>query len=177
MRSDLPRIYEVLGALGNQPECSTCRLCEEHVGLVYLMSAEATRDRRKGLPVLSVDASAHYYPRTRDGWCSCFDPATNTCRVYAERPLCCRLYPLDLVSIEGEVWWVVHRECPIAQRFTRQRQLDVLAAVTRRIEPLLGDEDLADWIRQDRVSAAIEYLDHEEMSLTPLRRFGSPETG
>src|SRR5689334_20873206 len=104
-----------LAFLTSQPECETCRLCEENVGLVYLIGDEAQRIPKLQLPILTTSHGVNYLGRTTDGWCCSFNPDSNTCKIYEDRPICCRIYPLDLMRINNEVWWVIHSECPIAQ--------------------------------------------------------------
>src|SRR5436309_525118 len=36
------------------------------------------------------------------------------CAIYDIRPLDCRLFPLDLTELNGEIWWVIyHSFCPL----------------------------------------------------------------
>src|SRR5581483_798372 len=154
--SQMESLYQVLRPLATQPECQSCRLCEEHVGLVYLLGDEAVKANEHSLPIITSSQGVQYLSRTRDGWCSSFDPNTNMCRMYADRPLCCRLYPLDLMQLEGAVWWVIHAECPIAQRFQKERRLAVLAAITDALERALSKEQLNRWLIQDKMSRGIE---------------------
>jgi Fe-S-cluster containining protein len=170
MTDSLEAIYRLLAVLGEQKECRTCRRCEQDVGLVYLLNSEAAIGRRNSLPVLSVGRNAHYLSRTPHGWCSCYDPETNQCRIYAQRPLCCRLYPLDLTTFEGEPWWVAHKDCPITRRYYETRSVDMLIAITIELEQLLCKDDLAGWILQDRVSSSIEAFDYESNRVVRLRR-------
>lgn len=45
-------------------------------------------------------------------FCPCLDPAKNTCRVYHNRPLDCRLYPFLLVLRGPGVWLCADGLCP-----------------------------------------------------------------
>ena len=113
-----------------------------------------------------------YLNRTPEGWCAAFDPATNRCRIYESRPLCCRLYPLDLMELDGFVWWVIHSECPIARRFQAERRSDVLAALTLRIETQLTDRHVAEFLTQDKTSDHIEAFSFEENKVIKIRKYG-----
>lgn len=171
--SDLHRLYALLGALSQQAECKTCRKCEENVGLVYLLATEPADLERQGKQIVRTGLGANYVPRRADGWCSCFDPERNLCRIYDSRPLCCRLYPLDLIAIDGVPWWVLHSECPIAQRFQAERRLDVLVALTVALERALSEEELGEWLTQDRLSQAVEAFESEPTKVVPLRKVGA----
>jgi Fe-S-cluster containining protein len=165
-------LYDVLKPLTNQPECQTCRRCEENVGLVYLLGNEAGKAIRRELPVLTTSEGVQYLGRTTDGWCSSFNPATNTCGIYADRPLCCRIYPLDLMKLDGAVWWVIHAECPIAQRFQWERRLSILAAMTAAMERVISDEQVENWLTQDKTSQAVEAFSFDVAKVIKLRRYG-----
>ena len=175
--------------LSSQPECQTCRLCEEHVGLVYLLGKESARVRSHRLPVLRTMSGVEYLGRVPDrevrkeglspvspshGWCSAFDPTTNMCRIYSDRPLCCRIYPLDLMRIDSQVWWVMHTECPIAQRFEKERRLGIIAAITARMERFISSDNLEDWLSQDKFSQIAEAFSHDATQVIRVRRYGEP---
>src|SRR5688572_22740040 len=114
-------LYRILTPLSGQPECRTCNLCEKNVGLVYLIGDEPSKLAGAGMSVAELGDGSAYLSRSQldsgASWCSCFVVGTNECGIYAVRPLCCRLYPLDLMNLDGELWWIVHAECPIALRF------------------------------------------------------------
>jgi Fe-S-cluster containining protein len=169
--SSISDLYDVLHPLASQPECQTCRLCEEHVGLVYLLEDEASKLGNPSLPILTA-AQDQYLGRTRDGWCCAFDNENNACKIYDSRPLCCRIYPLDLMVVDEEIWWVIHSECPIAQRFQRERRLGVLAALTFSMEQRLSSEQIGRWIKQDRLSQIIEAFSFDQSKVVPLRKLG-----
>jgi Fe-S-cluster containining protein len=174
VNNDLSPLYDILRPLASQPECKSCKLCEEHVGLVYLLGNEATRSVDQSIPVSISSRGTQYLARTSDGCCAAFDYKANLCRIYSERPLCCRLYPLDLMRLGGEVWWVILDECPIAQRFQRDRRLEILTALTISLEQTLLDEQLQSWLTVDQTSQDIEAFSSTRPSVFRLRRFGRP---
>ncbi len=75
------------------------------------------------------------------------------------------------MRLDGELWWVLHGECPITQRYMHDRELDILAYLTRRFEEELSEEDLASWILQDKVSQGVEAFSSEPAKVLPLRRY------
>lgn len=171
-RESLQDAYRALEGLASQPECQSCRLCEEHVGLVYAFRVEAESLERKGVTVSKTSEGVAYVGRTSAGWCSCYNVGGNGCTIYSDRPLCCRLYPLDLMEIEGELWWVVHEECPISQRYKRDRREDVLRSLTVRLEASFSKEELEEWLQEDTMSQRIEAFLGDESRIRPLRRLG-----
>jgi len=85
-----------------RPFCSPCLWCchGEHV---YVSTAEQDAlgvDRFTGSP-------------SEDGACEKLDRSTGLCSVHDRRPTECRLFPLDLLAVDGVVHWVVWRgACP-----------------------------------------------------------------
>lgn len=173
----LSRLYPVLQLLSSQPECATCRRCEENVGLVYLLKDEVHRATAAGARVVAPFESRGYIARSETGWCQCFDPTSGRCMIYDARPLCCRLYPLDLMKFGHEIWWVIHQDCPIGERFFRERQVDVLAAATIQVERELTPQEIETWLSQDRFSQAVEAFSNDVVNVRRLRRFGSRPSG
>lgn len=174
---DFRRAYSALMALSSQPECDTCRLCEENVGLVYVFKKEAARSESLRRSTCKTSESVAYVQRTRDGWCTHFSVEAGRCGVYEARPLCCRLYPLDLMQLDGEIWWVLHSECPIAKRFVVSRTLELLISVTVQLERTLVESDIGEWLSQDRVSQQIEAFHGDVASVVKLRRLRASTSG
>jgi len=48
--------------------------------------------------------------------CPCLDTDRHTCRIYAHRPLDCRLYPFILVREDAGIVLAVDEKCPYAQK-------------------------------------------------------------
>ena len=172
MMGALQTIYDRLPFLTDQPECSTCRRCEEAVGLVYLLSNEPSRVIARGGLVSITSEGVAYVRRSTTGFCSCFDSERNSCRIYSDRPLCCRLYPLDLIAIEGEIWWVLHENCPITDRLQREHQSDLISVALTNVERELTDNQLQEWLTQDRTSKRVEAFSTRPNNVIKLRRFG-----
>jgi len=175
MASAAKQLYEAVSVLALQRECEKCRLCEENVGLVYVLEDELDLIRSRGILFKTTSGGVNYVVRSPEGWCSCFEPTTNKCKVYDARPLCCRIYPLDLTEIDGEVWWVIHTNCRISERFQREKHLDLLVALTTEIERCLSKTQFQKWLKQDRLSRSIESFARDYMKAIKLRRYGEPK--
>lgn len=171
---DLERAYAALKTLSSQPECDTCRLCEENVGLVYVFRKEMARSKALRQSTCITSTPVGYIERTEEGWCQHFDVETGRCGIYKARPLCCRLYPLDLMHLDGESWWVLHSECPIAKRFSHDRTLELLISITVQLEDALAESEISEWLVQDRVSQQIEAFHGEPSSIIKVRRLRAP---
>ena len=107
---DLNVLYEAVKKLSDMPDCKTCRLCEENVGLVYLLPQEEKIIKNLGIKIQKSTDKVNFIFRNKDGWCDAYDYKNNKCTIYNNRPLCCRIYPLDLIIIKKEIWWIVFKE-------------------------------------------------------------------
>ncbi len=75
-----------------------------------------------------------------DGFiCPAFDPATNGCRIYSERPLDCRIYPFTLLRAPdgSTVLFGVDRKCPVVRESVLQPAIEEYA------------RDLLAWLRTE----------------------------
>jgi Fe-S-cluster containining protein len=169
----LERAYHDLSILSLQHECETCRKCETNVGLVYLLDREPRTVSSSGVKTVSTSQGISYIARSVEGWCAAYDSKENKCTIYPNRPLCCRIYPLDLMNLDDEIWWILHTECPIAQRYEREHKLDILIALTMLLEERIPEGVFSEWLREDRHSQVVEAFLRVEYSITRLRRFRS----
>jgi hypothetical protein len=80
------------------------------------------------------------------------------------------------MKLNSIVWWVIHSECPIAQRFQRERRLGILVTMTFAMEAALSEEQLQHWLTQDKTSQAIEAFAFDQSRVIRLRRYGEPLT-
>lgn len=171
--SKISSLHQSINMISNQPECKTCRLCEEHVGLVYLLGDEKEKLQEFENKIITTSQGISYVQRNKEGCCSFFNYDTYTCQIYYNRPLCCRIYPLDLIRVNDGIWWVVHNKCPIAQRFQREHQIDILISFTIRLEKRLTENNIIKWLEQDNLSKEIEAFGRESTSITKIRLFKS----
>lgn len=166
----LYKLYAATSALGDQPECKTCRRCEDPVGLVYLLSSEASVRHELRLPVVEATSAASYVPRTSTCHCLHFEATQGRCLIYDRRPLCCRIYPIDLIRFaDGDVQWVLHAECPIAQRWATTRTLDIPLETIAALESELTIGQVEEWIAQERFSKSVETMFGSELKLIKMR--------
>jgi hypothetical protein len=76
------------------------------------------------------------------------------------------------MNLDGMAWWVIHAECPIAQRFHRDRKMEILAAMTAALERHLSEEQLQSWLINDNASQNIEAFSSTQPKVFKLRRYG-----
>jgi Fe-S-cluster containining protein len=150
----LDRLYAVLEG-ASYDGCATCGICCSNPWLheeeAALLRPLAPLDIVEGVPFLAGEP------------CSCL--SGTHCTQYGLRPLDCRLYPLDLVEEEGELWWVIFSDC---------RAPDALAAVLvpriPALEALFTAEVLQRFQRQIAVTRRI-WLPYAEKRYRKIQKF------
>lgn len=84
------------------PWCAGCGDC---CHMPWLMDEEAV----EGVP-LEEEGGARFIA-SQPGCAACVAKANGLCTVYAQRPLDCRLFPLDIIEEGGVYWWCVYQSC------------------------------------------------------------------
>lgn len=115
------------------PRCVGCGQCCHRP---WLLTTE--RARFPGL----IDEIGGVGFLTGEPACAC--KLGTACGRYADRPLDCRLYPLDIVEHDGALWWSVFLDCaapdelaatliPLIPELERRLTSDILGEFTRQI--------------------------------------------
>lgn len=94
----LEPLYAVLEGL-TFPWCEGCGEC---CHMPWVMDEEAV----DGVPMETIDGS-----RFIGGCGQCAAKVGTRCGIYKNRPLDCRLFPLDIVEHEGTYWWCIFQTC------------------------------------------------------------------
>ena len=86
-------------------ECDGCSIC---CYFPWLLKEEydphlAVFDK----DVKEINGVAFILDETR---CKC--AIDDRCTLYNDRPLDCRLFPLDIIEVNGEYWWCIFTTCP-----------------------------------------------------------------
>lgn len=113
--SSLCELYRHAAAVSS--ELVTCRGCTKccESGLVYVREEEAESLRALGVPIVELDGVLFIESRA-DGSCPMLDRERKCCSIYEDRPLCCRLFPIDILKLNGKMSWAVSSQCPPERR-------------------------------------------------------------
>jgi len=99
-------------------KCIKCAKCCYNTEMILLKS-DIARLKAAGyrLSDVAVKVEGNYYwLRNIDGHCVFLDPDTNLCKIYENRPLGCRLYPIVIAVDTLEV--TVDTDCPMSHTVT-----------------------------------------------------------
>jgi Fe-S-cluster containining protein len=169
----LNKLYKIANFLSNQEECKTCRLCEDNIGLVYVLNLEAKAIGREH--IVTTSAGINFFVRTSDNHCPYFEKESGTCNIYEKRPLCCRLYPLDLLFEDGEYWWIAYSDCPIFKRYEKNMSLNILRNKLLSLEYELDLETLKELKNIAINIRSIESIGRENFAFYKLKKLNDKE--
>lgn len=158
--------------------CQGCTKCCEK-GLVYILPEEKERLQSLGVPLIEIDG-VPFIKRKPDGSCSMLDKQHSRCSIYEDRPMCCRIFPLDVFSRNGKLEWAMYTYCPKDRMIPMKRDDKGKAHVDREVVAMLADQlegqipqpVLRFLATEDAVAAQVEILDDfkdEYTILSPLR--------
>lgn len=158
LRSSLERAAKLVVS------CKDCTSCCEN-GLVYLFDEEVPIMKELDVPLVSIKG-VNYIQRKNGGSCPMINGHNQGCKIYENRPLCCRLYPLDVFNRNGKLEWGLYTFCPKKNQMfdilvTGEGALNhgVVLQSLQMIENTLGIERLKYLAYEDLVSAEYELLD------------------
>ncbi len=147
--------------------CPECERCER--SLVYLSPAEQRNARELGLRLYGKGSATRL---NRKG-CQCpfYLGATGGCSSYADRPLICHLFPLDIIEHEEDetYWWVLFGACEEVARGKLVGRVEEARRLAAEIDRRMPDE-LRRSFMADADAAVFEpvFYDHPIHYLLPL---------
>lgn len=149
----------------NYVKCKGCTKCCSE-GLVYILPSEIPQMECLETPLIKINEIT-FIKRLEDGSCSMLDKKNKICRIYQNRPICCRLFPLDIFFRDCSAQWGIYSYCPrkrdagLSAIKENNNEIDYtkLVFVSSRIEKILGDDRINHIIMGDQVCKKIEILD------------------
>jgi hypothetical protein len=155
------KAYEVFEGT-SFPECDGCSLCCSCPWLLKEESAahpeifKATTKTIEDVDFLWDDGVCKYVKDDR-------------CSVYPNRPLDCRIFPLDVLEVDGVFWWAIYTTCP-QHKIIRKRLLPLAA----KLEKVITSKMWEQYLEETRViKTAYPACKSGEFEL--LRKFNVPK--
>ncbi len=134
--------------------CSQCQYpnCS---GYVWLLPQEVDKLYNAGVPIVMVNSESAFidsFSRDEKGrvcveeqYPKC--PQQNKeglCKIHRQRPMSCRMYPVGLEPVNGQLAWALHRDCLIIETLETEEVLDKFVTIVQntlnRISPILYHE-------------------------------------
>ncbi len=160
MSSQLPpaikRAYQLFEGI-NFSECDGCSKC---CYLPWLLKEEYPQMDNFGKTVKEIDSIAFIMNST-----ACKYARENKCYLYADRPLDCRLFPLDIIEEDGKYWWGIFTLCP------KHREIkNKLIPLIPKLEAVITPEIFDQYQKQIKISKII-YSPYKLKQYEKIKRF------
>ena len=166
MNSHLRKLYSELSFLYKDIRL-ICAECKDHdcEGYVWLLREEAALLYDMSVPIVEVNDSTFFIHSFEevDGSLSidklkppCKLRCDGLCSIYDSRPLVCRMYPVGLVTVNGEVLLVLHKDCKFSREISGEVKAVFITKVIemlRRASPNLLNKIMSAYREVDAISA------------------------
>jgi len=93
----------------------------------------------------------------------------NRCAIYLDRPLDCRLYPLDIIEEDDQYWWCLYTSCPKWEQLGEK-----LTPLIPRLESLITQDLFEEFMRQISCTKTI-YAPYSSKQYRIVRKFKSDQ--
>jgi Fe-S-cluster containining protein len=147
--------------------CKGCTVCCEGGGMVYVRADEIPRLKSLDVPLVTIDGVS-FIKRLPDGSCPMLDRQKKNCSIYEDRPLCCRLFPLDVLASSGGLTWAVSNECPDDRKLFSGLQgrdsrlgFGTVSLMASMLDGSLKEDDIDYFRRKEQVSGRVDILDSD----------------
>lgn len=135
--------------------CSGCSCCD--AGTVYVFPHEMDELKSKGVEL--AEAFGFYFIPQREKGCIYYNAEKIRCEIYDHRPICCRLFPLDisLSSHESRLYWVCYKGCKQVSKLIKEvKTRRAVFNILDEIERSLTEEDIVNWHNMNIVTRRLE---------------------
>jgi len=153
------KIVEKFDNLSRLIKCAGCDLCDRD--FVPLLPFELPYFRRLGVPLKEIDGIYYIGKKGRHSLCVFRDEKSKKCSIYSTRPLVCRMFPLEITSINNKLEWVVYDYCPFVKKTINDPHQNIhekLWFLVTEIESLFTKEILAFFFKEDTVTRRMESI-------------------
>lgn len=81
------------------------------------------------------DGKNVYYAKTYNNKnCIFYNKKTKKCGIYISRPVDCRLFPLDIIKLKNEYYWINYDICKVSKKISNE----IIEYANKNILPLLS---------------------------------------
>jgi Fe-S-cluster containining protein len=151
-----------------QEACRKCQGCcrfaqEDSLWAPGLLEEEIALLLKEGLPAALITGQKKIrvvaFPQQELFICSLFDPQKNACKIYAQRPLECQLYPFLLQRKAKQIFLAIDPKCPYA---AQNLDSPTLKEYTQYLLELLRQPQYRELLKQNP-QVIQEYPDVQEL--------------
>ncbi len=114
-------------------ECASCfQLCSRSKNIHWLLTEEA--EKLSSFLNISKINGAFFF---EGGLCRLLKDGH--CSIYENRPLECRLNPLSIYEVGGQLHWIIYLSCPVVHKHPILEFLEVLGPKINSIEAAMSE--------------------------------------
>lgn len=151
--------YQLISKL-NFEECNNCSDC---CATPWIFKEELNCLPDKELKAL-YDVEETFFIKSNP---KCTFEKECRCGIYFQRPLDCRLYPLDLLELEGELWWCVFTSCKKYKSILKK-----IRTIIPELEQIFTREMLYQYSSQSKITNLI-YEPQRKKQYKKIQKFAS----
>jgi Fe-S-cluster containining protein len=75
-----------------------------------------------------------------DGKCIFYSSQSGKCGIYENRPLDCKLFPMDIDVQDGKFVWILYRTCPVEKGVTNAEAKQMVDLANSQVLPHIRDD-------------------------------------
>lgn len=160
LNEPLQEAYQLIDRL-NFDECKGCSECCK---TPWLLSEEIEKlNPKEKQNLYSINETSFIKSNPK-----CAFEKNGSCMIYNHRPLDCRLFPMDLIEIDGEFWWCVFKSCKKHHTLAKKIQL-----IIPELEKLFTTQMLIQYSRQCKTTN-FTYEPQQKQNFIKLQRLKVP---
>jgi len=126
MNTETIEIYKIFEEI----DFSECNGCSKCCFFPWLLKEEYDPHLENfGMNVKQIESTAFIMDFTACKFAEC-----DRCHLYKDRPLDCRLFPLDIIEENGQYWWCIFTICPVHLEI-RKKLIPLIPLLENNITP------------------------------------------
>jgi Fe-S-cluster containining protein len=181
----LKSLYGKFDKLYSDIFTAVCADCNDHdcEGYVWLLSEEADMLVESGVAVVELNGNTnfiHSFPedegqlRLNVVKPPCVLRDEKRCSIYKIRPLVCRMYPVGIVTHEGQIVLALHEDCEYVRRMEPEQRSEFVANI-QSIFSEIPAEAIDEIVESYRKVDAISHLPEGPNQYTLIGPIGNSE--
>ncbi len=157
MKAEIANLYDLFNGI----QFSECAGCSKCCYFPWLLEEEYESPLKNfSENVKKINSTDFIMDFTACKYAKC-----DRCHLYEERPLDCRLFPLDIIEEEGQYWWCIFITCP-KHKEIRKKLIPLIPLLNKMITPKMFEQ----YKKQIEITKEI-YLPYKNKQYEKITKF------